>query len=176
MTSDDLIHSFYIPNFRMKRDVLPNRYTTLWFQAEKVGTFQLFCTEFCGDGHSMMLGSVRVLSQEDYDAWVANGGSEGGDQPLDQVGAKLYTSRGCNACHTLDGANGIGPTWKGLFGSKRAFVSGGSKVADEDYLRESIVNPAANIVQGYQPVMPAMGDLLSDREVSALIEYIKTLK
>lgn len=176
MTSEDVIHSFYVPNFRMKRDMIPNRYTTLWFEAEKVGVYQLFCTEYCGDGHSMMLGSVKVLSQEDYDAWVKNGGSEGGDLPLDQVGAKLYTSRGCNACHTLDGSTGVGPTWKGLFGSKRAFVSGASKVADEDYLRESIVNPVANVVQGFQPVMPSYGDLLSDREVSALVEYIKTLK
>lgn len=176
MSSDDVLHSFYIPNFRVKRDVIPNRYTKLWFHPTKTGQFQIFCTEYCGDGHSDMLASIRVLSMPDYQKWLLAQGSGGDDLPLEELGEKLYTSKACATCHSIDGSAKVGPTWKGLFGAKRQFVDGGSAVADENYIRESITVPAKHVVVGYGPVMPSYQGLLSDRELDALIEYIKTLK
>ena len=176
MSSEDVIHSFYVPNFRIKRDVLPNRYTTQWFQAKRVGNFQVFCTEYCGDGHSEMLASVRVLSHKDYVKWLKEAGSVSPDMPLDQVGEKVYAAKACITCHSIDGSAKTGPTWKGLFGSTRKLVGGTSVVADENYIRESIKNPAAKVVEGFGPVMPPYEGLLSDREIDGVIEYIKKLK
>jgi cytochrome c oxidase subunit II len=174
MSSTDVIHSFFVPNFRIKRDVLPNRYTKLWFEADKVGNYQVFCTEYCGDGHSAMLGVIRVLSPEDYKAWLLEANS-GDDLPLDKLGEKLYTAKACVTCHSVDGSPKVGPTWKALFGKKQSLVGGGSVVADENYLHESIVNPGAKVVAGFDNVMPTYAGSLSDREISALIAYIKTL-
>jgi cytochrome c oxidase subunit II len=175
MTSEDVIHSFFVPNFRIKRDVLPNRYTKLWFEADKVGNYQVFCTEYCGDGHSAMLAVVRVLSAEDYEDWLAEANS-GDDLPLDKLGEKLYTSKACATCHSTDGTSRVGPTWKSLFGSKKAFVGGGTATVDENYIHESIVNPGAKVVAGFDNVMPTYAGSLNDREISALIAYIKTLQ
>jgi cytochrome c oxidase subunit 2 len=174
MSSEDVIHSFFIPNMRVKRDVIPNRYTRLWFEANRTGTFQVFCTEYCGDGHSQMLATLRVVSQEEFKDWL-KAGSSGGDLPLPELGAKVYTKYACNTCHSLDGATSVGPTWKGLYGSNRPLTSGSAK-ADDNYLRESIVNPKAKIVAGYAPVMPAFAGLLSDREIDGVIEFIKAQK
>jgi len=176
MSSDDVLHSFYIPNFRVKRDVIPNRYTKLWFEPTKKGNYQIFCTEYCGDGHSDMLASIRVVSMPEYEKWLATQGSGGDDLPLDELGEKLYTSKACVTCHSIDGSAKVGPTWKGLFGAKRAFVDGSSAVADENYIKESILIPGKHVVVGYGPVMPAYQGLLSDREIDALIEYIKKVK
>ncbi|NDC82376.1 cytochrome c oxidase subunit II [bacterium] len=175
MSSEDVIHSFYVPNFRIKRDVIPNRYTKQWFEATRTGTFQIFCTEYCGDGHSQMLGVIRVVSADDYEKWLANAGSADDGLPPEKLGEKLYTSKGCVACHSVDGTNKIGPTWKGLFGKTRAYA-GGSTVADENYIKESIENPTAKVVTGYQPVMPSFKGLLNDKEIAGVIAYIKTLK
>ncbi len=177
MSSEDVIHSFYLPNFRVKRDVLPNRYTRVWFEATKTGTFQVFCTEFCGDGHSDMLAVIRVVPNAEYRKWVADGGSVGGDDmPLDKLGEKLAQAKGCAACHSIDGSQKVGPTWKGLFGSSRKFVDGGGVVADENYIRESIEKPHLHVVAGYGPVMPVYAGLLKERELAGLVEYIKSLK
>jgi cytochrome c oxidase subunit II len=175
MTSEDVIHSFYVPNFRIKRDVIPNRYTRVWFEATKVGNFHVFCTEFCGDGHSAMLASIKVLSESDYEEWLAQGNS-GDDLALEELGEKLYTSKACSTCHSLDGSSLTGPSWKGLYGSHKEFNSEASIEADANYIRESITNPAAKVVKGYAPVMPTYAGLLTDREISGLIEYIKTIK
>ncbi len=176
MTSDDVIHSFFVPNFRIKKDVVPNRYTRLWFKAEKVGTYQVFCTEFCGDGHSNMLAVIRVLSQEDYEKWLTESDTASSDMPLDQLGKVLYEKKACNACHSIDGSSLTGPSFKGSFGKPRGLASGASVVMDENYIRESIMNPTAKVVKGYPPVMPAFAGLLSTHEVDALIEFIKAQK
>lgn len=175
MSSEDVIHSFFLPNLRMKRDVLPGRYTTIWFNAEKLGNFTIFCTEYCGDAHSNMLAVLQVKTMDDYNAWLESGGADE-DTPLPELGKKLYTAKGCNACHSVDGVSGVGPTWQGVFGKTRDFTDGTSAVADENYLRTSIVNPNDKIAAGYAPVMPAYAGILSDREINAIIEYIKTIK
>ncbi len=175
MSSEDVIHSFYAPNFRIKRDVIPNRYTRIWFEANRTGQFQIFCTEYCGDGHSDMMGTVRVLSGADYEKWLKEGDS-GADMPLDKLGEKVYNSKGCATCHSTDGSAKTGPSWKGLYGSTRNFNGGGSTKADDNYIRESIVKPAEHVVAGYQPVMPTFAGILNDREINGVIEYIKTLK
>ncbi|MGE4170466.1 MAG: cytochrome c oxidase subunit II [Candidatus Margulisiibacteriota bacterium] len=177
MSSEDVLHSFYLPNFRVKKDVIPNRYTVLWFSPERVGNFQIFCTEYCGDGHSQMLGNLKVVSAEDYQKFLTE--EEGKDIPddqLDKLGAKLYVSKGCVACHSLDGKPGVGPSWKGLYGSKRTFSNAPAEVADDNYIRESVVKPGAKVVTGFGPVMPTFSGLLSDREITGIIAYIKTIK
>ncbi|MBT6121323.1 cytochrome c oxidase subunit II [bacterium] len=175
MTSKDVIHSLFVPNFRIKRDVVPNRYTRLWFEAEKTGSYKLFCAEYCGDAHSKMLATVHVLSEEDYDIWVDENLSSD-SIPLEVVGKKVFDLK-CSVCHSVDGAKKIGPTWKGLFGSNRTFEDGTSLVADEDYIKESINDPGAKIVSGYKEIpMSSFLGSVSDREIEGLIEYIKTLK
>lgn len=177
MNSEDVIHSFYVPNFRIKRDVIPNRYTRIWFEAEATGNYQIFCAEYCGDGHSKMQGSVRVLDKAEYDDWLQKGSAAADEgTPADQLGAKLYVSKGCNACHTLDGTRAIGPSWKGLYGKTEALEGGKSVVVDDAYLKESMLDPKAKVVKSFAPVMTSFSGLLSDREVAGIIEYIKTLK
>ncbi|MFT5171279.1 MAG: cytochrome c oxidase subunit 2 [Candidatus Marinamargulisbacteria bacterium] len=174
MSSEDVIHSFFVPNFRIKRDVIPNRYTQVWFEATDVGDFHIFCTEFCGDGHSEMLATLRVVSHSDYQKWLKAGSGEADKgMPLAELGKKLYTSKACNTCHSLDGSSAVGPTWKGLYNSGREFNSGKTGKSDDNYIRESIVNPGAKVVKGFQPIMPSYSGLLSDREINAVIEFIK---
>mgnify|MGYP000111694276 CR=1 FL=1 len=175
MSSEDVLHSFFIPNFRVKKDVLPNRYTNIWFEATKAGTFQIFCTEFCGDGHSDMLATITVLEEDAYDEYLKKANNTD-DVPLLDLGKKMYTAKGCNACHSLDGSAQIGPSWFDMYGSSRELSSGESVTYDDNYIRESIVYPANKVVKGYQNVMPSYSGLLTDREINAVIEYIKTLK
>lgn len=175
MTSTDVIHSFYIPSMRIKQDVVPGRYTALWFNSEKMGDFQVFCTEFCGAAHSAMLAKVHVVSQEDYEKWLQEN-DEG--LSLAKKGEKIFAGKGgCVACHSVDGSTKVGPTWKGLFGKTEAFDDGTTGAADENYLRESILQPNAKIVKGFpKGVMPSLQGQLSENDISALIEYIKELK
>jgi len=175
MTSEDVIHSFYVPTFRNKMDVVPGRYTTYWFEPTLVGDQQVFCTEYCGDGHSDMLAKIVVHTPEDYAKWVEENQKEDTTTPLPELGAKLYQSKACFTCHSTDGSIKVGPSFKGLFG-KQEQTSAGTVTVDEEYIRESVLQPAAKVVQGFQPVMPTYQGQLSDREVSGLIEYIKTLK
>ncbi len=170
MTSQDVIHSFYIPAFRLKQDVLPGRYTTMWFRATKPGTYHLFCAEYCGTQHSGMIGSVVVMEPSQYQAWT-NGGSTG---PLSVAGEKLFSELGCGTCHRSD-AQGRGPSLQGVFGSQVALEDGRTLVADENYVRESILDPGAKIVRGFKPVMPTFQGLVTDEQMSALIAYIKSL-
>jgi cytochrome c oxidase subunit II len=173
MTSQDVLHSFYVPNFRVKADVIPGRYTTLWFEATKAGTYPLFCTEYCGTDHSNMNGRIQVFdTQAEFDAWLKT------QQKVDVSpagGKALYAAKGCNACHSVDGNKGVGPSWKGMYGSKHGTSAGEVEVNDA-YINESILNPNAKIAAGYAPAMPSYNGQLSTEQIQALIEYMKTLK
>ncbi len=175
MSSQDVVHSFYVPNFRVKMDVLPNRYTSVWFEATNVGQYDLFCTEFCGTGHSKMIGKVKVVNEREFNNWLEEAGSAGEGMALDAFGEKLVTSKGCLTCHSLDGSPNTGPTFQGIFGRLERMQDGSEITVDENYLRESILNPRAKIVEGYQPVMPTYQGILKKREVDALVAYLKTL-
>ncbi|HLP39976.1 MAG TPA: c-type cytochrome, partial [Fibrobacteria bacterium] len=176
MTSRDVIHSLFIPAFRVKADVLPNRYHSLWFQATKEGIFPLMCTQYCGTNHSYMVTAVKVLNQDAYNEWLSSASDPGKGKTPEQYGELLYTKRGCNACHAVDGSRLVGPSWKGLFGKSRPLAGGGSIMADAAYIRESILEPTAKVADGFQPVMPTFKGVLTDREIDAITAYIKTLK
>ena len=180
MRAEDVLHSFFIPQFRVKQDILPGRYTQLWFTPTKVGTYDLFCAEYCGTGHSQMLGKVVVLSPEAYDIWEKGIGVDEGANvaslPPAELGAKIYKEKGCNACHSIDGSVVIGPSFKILYGKTGVLADGSSYTADENYIRNSILEPQGQIVESFQPVMPSFKGILSDDEITAVIAYIKTLK
>jgi len=171
MTSEDVIHSYYIPAFRTKADVVPGRYTMTWFEPTKPGTYHLFCTEYCGTQHSGMIGKVVVLSQSDYQNWLAGGTSEG--SPATN-GEKLFASLACSTCHQ-DQNRGRGPTLAGLFGTQVKLDNGTSVLADDAYIRESILNPRAKMVAGYQPIMPTFQGQVSEEQILQLIAYIKSI-
>ena len=174
LSSKDVIHSFYIPSMRIKQDAVPGRYTAESFNAEKLGDFQVFCAEYCGTAHSAMLAKLHVVSQEDYEKWLQEN-DEG--LTLAQKGQKLYNSKGCVACHSVDGTIKVGPSWKGLFGTQQQLVAGGTVVADENFIHSFILNPNAKPVKGFPTgVMPTFQGQLTEDELTALIEYIKTLK
>lgn len=175
MSSKDVIHSFFVPNFRIKMDVLPNRYTVTWFEATRPGVYDLFCTEYCGKGHSEMIGTVRVTSEREFTEWLEAGSGPAAGESLADYGRKLYTSKACNTCHSLDGSKNVGPTFLGIFGREEAMTDGEFIVVDENYIRESILNPQAKIVAGYDPVMPTYQGVLKDRDIDALIAFLKTL-
>lgn len=176
MSSRDVIHSLFVPNFRMKMDVLPNRYTITWFEATRTGEFNLFCTEYCGTGHSEMIGKVKVVTEREYEEFLAAGAGPAEGESLAAYGERLYTSRACNTCHSLDGTANVGPTFQGLWGRQEAMASGEFITVDENYIRESILEPQAKVVAGYQPVMPTYQGILGDREIDALIAFFKSLE
>jgi len=172
MTSRDVIHSFFTPAFRIKQDVVPGMYTTLWFQATKVGDFQVFCTEYCGDGHSAMLAKVHVLPRDKFNDWLENDPYKG--LSLAQIGENIFGQK-CAACHNVTTEKKVGPGLAKL--GAEVELEDGSKVAiDENYLRESILNPAAQIVKGYPNAMTPFQGQLSEQELSGVIEYIKGLQ
>ncbi|MFZ0957523.1 MAG: cytochrome c oxidase subunit II [Candidatus Sulfotelmatobacter sp.] len=170
MTSQDVIHSFYVPAFRMKQDVLPGRYTVAWFRATKPGTYHLFCAEYCGTQHSGMIGSIVVMEPAQYEAWMS-GGPAG---PLSVTGEKIFAELGCSTCHRSD-AQGRGPNLHGVFGNPVALADGRTLVADENYIRECILDPGAKRVKGFQPIMPTFQGLVSEEQVNALVAYVKSL-
>lgn len=174
MSSTDVLHSFFIPDYRVKHDVVPGRYTSIWFEPKKVGGHQVFCTEYCGDSHSGMLANIYVMTPEDYKAW-----EKGITQvePTAENGRKIYEKAGCATCHSIDGSRLVGPSFKGLWGTPQPIVGGSPIMPDENYLRESILEPQAKIVDGYQgQAMPAFKGVLNDSQVNAVIAYIKSLK
>jgi cytochrome c oxidase subunit 2 len=175
MSSKDVIHSFYIPDFRIKRDVIPGRYTVIWFETFGPAEHYVLCTEYCGTSHSQMMAKVRVVPQQEYDEWIASGGGMGDNVPLAELGSLLFQQRGCVACHSLDGSKLVGPTLKGAFGREVELTDGTKVEADENYIRSSILNPGSQIVSGYPAVMPSFQGQLSDKQIDALIEYIKSL-
>jgi len=179
MTSKDVIHDLFIPNFRLKQDVVPGMYSSLWFEAPNVGENQIFCAQYCGTAHSNMIGKVVVMEPDDFNKWL-NGIDPQKMNPL-ELGKHLFTQRNCIACHAVDGgsaakANHGGPSLKGIFG-KQIKLSDGTQVnADENYIRNSIVNPAGQIVEGFSPIMPTYKGLLTEEELNYLVAYIKSLK
>ena len=174
MSSRDVLHSLFIPAFRVKQDVVPGRYTALWFEATKMGIFQIFCTEYCGDQHSNMLAKVKVVSLDDYEKWLAHNPYKG--LSLSEVGQKVFQTN-CTACHMTTEVKLVGPGLKGIFGRTQNFEDGLSLKVDENYLRESILNPQAKIVKGYKGVvMNSFQGQLSEDELKGVIEYLKTLK
>ncbi|WP_437295456.1 cytochrome c oxidase subunit II [Sorangium sp. So ce426] len=174
MSSKDILHSFYIPEFRVKQDVVPGSYTSLWFEATETRETVLLCTEYCGSGHSDMLATVKVLEQSDFEKWLE--GNNNSDLPPEELGKLLFAKRSCATCHSLDGTRIQGPSLKGLFGREEELVDGSKLIADENYFRESLFNPGGQVVRGYPPVMPSFKGLLKDREVDALIAYLKSVK
>jgi cytochrome c oxidase subunit 2 len=172
ITSEDTIHSFFVPAFRIKKDAVPGRYNVAWFRATKVGTYHLFCAEYCGLEHSKMIGRIVVMEPEDYQIWLAGGPAP--ESPV-QLGEQLFTELNCITCHRPDSA-GRGPVLNGIFGRAVQLKGGDSVVADEAYVRESVVNPAARVVAGYQPVMPTYQGLVSEEQLIALIAYIESLQ
>jgi len=179
LSSKDVIHSFYIPVMRAKMDVLPNRYNVMWFDAKQEGIYPIFCTEYCGTGHSQMNAQVIVMNPKQYNVWLAETGSADDDLPLDELGAKLYSKKACITCHTLDGSALVGPSYlqtSQMWGQERVFDDGSSATIDDNYIRNSILEPQSQIVAGYQGVMPTYQGLLNDRELDALIAFLKTLK
>ena len=171
MTSQDVIHSFYVPAFRIKQDVLPGRYTTLWFHATRSGTYHLFCAEYCGTQHSGMIGQVVVLEPAQYEVWLSGGLASGS---LASNGQNIFQQLGCITCHRSD-TQGRGPNLVGLFGKRVQLEDGRTVIADENYIRESILNPSAKIVSGFKPIMPVFQGLVSEEQLNALIAYVKSL-
>ena len=171
ISSEDVLHSLYFPAFRTKMDAIPGRYTELWFEAQTPGVYHIFCTEYCGTNHSGMIGSVTVLEPAQYQAWLQGGAAAG---TLAQRGAKLFNDLACSTCH-LDTGQGRGPSLKDLVGKTEEMQDGSSVVVDEAYLRESILTSQAKIVKGFQPLMPTFQGLVSEENLVALIEHVKSM-
>jgi len=171
LTTEDVIHSFFVPAFRIKMDVVPGKYSTIWFEATKPGRYHLFCAEYCGTNHSGMIGWIDVMEPSEYQSWLAGGAAEGS---LASSGEKLFQQLACITCHRSD-AQGRGPVLEGLFGKQVQLQAGGKVVADESYLRESILNPRAKVVAGFQPIMPTFQGQVSEEQVLQLIAYIKSI-
>ena len=174
--SVDVLHALYIPEFRVKMDAVPGRYTELWFKPTKEGTYPIYCAEYCGTSHSDMLTRVVVHTPEGFQAWVAEEIKKIESMPLVDLGLLTFNQSGCSTCHSTDGSQKVGPTFKGLFGRQEKITSLGALNVDENYIRESILEPQSKIVEGFPPSMPTFKGQLSDRRISGLIEYIKTIK
>ncbi len=179
MSSADVIHSFFVPEFRLKQDVVPGRYTTLWFNATQTGEYTAFCAEYCGFDHSRMLAKVRVLRPKAYDKWYRSIDSQEVKAPILEPqaarGQKVYEQKGCNACHTVTGSTAAGPTLLYSFGTERELADGKKVVMDENYIRESMMEPQAKLAKGFPPVMPPFKGLLTDDEINSLVSYLKSL-
>jgi cytochrome c oxidase subunit II len=171
MTSEDVIHDFYIPAFRVKKDVLPGRYTSLWFEATKTGTYHLFCAQYCGADHAEMIGWVFVMSPTDYAAWLSGGAK---NEPMEVAGERLFNRLGCVTCHTPDG-KGRGPSLVGLYGKPEKLRSGDTRVVDETLIRQAIVNPNSILLPNFAPVMPTFQGQVDEEQVLELIAYVKSL-
>ena len=182
ITSADVLHSLYIPAYRIKEDCVPGMETHLWFLPDEVGSYDLFCTEYCGVSHSDMITKVEVMSQQNFNAWYKSGTriAKAGKKKIGKRlpgGNKLLQDKGCIACHSMDGTAKVGPTFKGLYGRKVIVVTDGKEreiIADDEYIRRSIKAPPADVVKGFQPIMPVLQ--LSDDEINEIVEYFKTLK
>jgi len=173
MTTEDVIHDFYVPAFRMKADVVPGKYTTQWFEATKTGTYHLFCAEYCGMNHSGMIGSVVVMESREFDNWLS--GNVSNTTPA-VAGQQLYQTLGCVSCHGANGEGGRGPTLAGLFGRQTQLAGGQTIRADESYVRESILNPQAKLVEGFGPIMPTFQGQISEDQLMQVLAFIKSLQ
>jgi cytochrome c oxidase subunit 2 len=188
ITSRDVIHSFFVPAFRMKKDAIPGRYTQTWFEATATGRYPIFCAEYCGVAHSYMRGEVVVMEQSEYDRWLAASrestlpartDGENQQQPVGasmvDEGRRVASEVGCFRCHTVDGSPYIGPTWLGLYGRSEKLASGQTVVVDEAYMTESMMDPLAKVVEGFKPVMPTFQGRLDGPQSAAIVEFIKSL-
>ncbi len=169
-TSEDVLHSLFIPAFRVKADAIPGRYSSIWFTATKTGEYHLFCTEYCGTKHSGMIGTVTVMEPGDYQSWLSGGGG----MSMASRGEQLFQQLGCVGCH-LDNGSGRGPALAGKYGMQETLANGTTVTVDDTYIRESILTPQMKLVAGYGPVMPTFQGLVNEEGVMSLIEYIKTL-
>jgi cytochrome c oxidase subunit 2 len=173
LTAEDVIHSFYVPAFRLKQDALPGRYTQVWFQATKPGIYHLFCAEYCGAEHSRMIGSIVVMEPRDYEAWLA-GGPAG--KTMVASGAELFEQLACQTCHrAAPNRPARGPRLEGLYGTQVKLANGGTVTADDDYIRESILNPTAKVTAGWDPIMPTFQGQVSEEQLLQLLSYVKSL-
>jgi cytochrome c oxidase subunit 2 len=170
MTSEDVIHDFFVPAFRVKKDVLPGTYTHLWFRPTVPGTFHFYCSQFCGTAHSSMRGFVEVMTPRDYEAWLAGNAAP---RTVVQAGADLFRTQQCSACHA---PGGRGPRLESLYGSTVALADGRTARADEAYLRDALLKPEKDLVAGFPPLMPTYQGRLSEMDVMELIVYLKTLR
>jgi cytochrome c oxidase subunit 2 len=182
MISQDVLHDLFFPDFRTKQDVLPGRYTTLWFEATKTGTFNIFCAEYCGLMHSGMIGKVHVMKQDDYEAWLSGStaagslGGAGGSGNATSDGEQLFNRLACNTCHLgPDESTGRGPFLHSIYGKEQPLASGETVVVDDDYIRESILVPTAKVAAGFAPVMPTYKGQVNEEQIIQLISYIKSL-
>ena len=172
ITSEDVIHSLFIPAFRMKRDAVPGRYATAWFEATKTGTFDIFCAEYCGAEHSLMIGKITVMEPADYEAWLED---KVPDRTLAASGEELFQEKACGTCHRPD-SDARAPILNGVYGSEVALLGGQVVTADDNYIRESIMDPAEKVVSGYQPIMPTYKGQLTEEEILELMSYIESLE
>lgn len=190
LESRDVLHSFYAPAYMVKQDVVPGLTGYLWFQPDELGTYDVFCAEYCGTRHSYMLSKIHVIPPDEFETWVAEGvksvpdiaeGSLSDEESLrrlQRIGERLSRDRGCATCHTTDGTRLVGPSYKGLFGKTETVLTDGKTreiVIDEEYVRRSILDPTADVVEGFQPLMPSQKGLMTDDEIDAVVEYLKTL-
>ncbi|MGE5664679.1 MAG: cytochrome c oxidase subunit II [Deltaproteobacteria bacterium] len=175
MISSDVLHGFFIPDYRIKQGIVPGQYTTLWLSPDKAGTFDIFCTQYCGVGHSTMRARLVVMPPAEYAQWAASG-KAGAGVPTADRGKELLESSGCLGCHSADGTPKVGPTFKGLFGRKVVLADGRTIEADEEYIRESLLDPGAKVVKGFPNIMPTFKGTLSDDDVAAVVAHVKTLK
>ncbi len=193
ITSADVLHSLFIPAYRIKEDCVPGMETHLWFLPDQLGSYDLFCTEYCGVGHSAMITKVEVMPQKDFDAWyaeekiaaaaeekkpAAKAPAKKGAAPTEE-GARLIQVKGCVACHTTDGTPKIGPTFKGVFGKKETVIRDGKErelVVDEAFIKQTLLHPEIDRIKGFPPIMPSQQGQLTDKEIDEIVEYIKTLK
>lgn len=179
LSAEDVIHGFFIPTMRIKHDAVPNRYSQMWFQANEPGVHTVECTFYCGKSHSDMLAKLVVEDDTRFQEWLDNGGEDPAltkGVPPARRGARLYESKGCNSCHSLDGTRGQGPSWRGIYGQKHRMVDGKEVLVDENYIRTSILQPQSMVVQGFEPIMPVFQGVLNDRDVEALTAFIKEQK
>jgi cytochrome c oxidase subunit 2 len=178
LVATDILHGFFLPAFRVKRDVVPGMKNHAWFMADKAGSYDLFCSQYCGRDHSAMITTVEALPEAEFAAWLVQTEEIAEHHGLKPDGARLAKEKGCLACHSLDGSSGVGPTFKGLYQKQAIVLQNGRKLTitvDDAYLRESIRFPNAKIVEGFQPIMPAINDLKDD-EIEALVEFIEGVK
>jgi len=173
LASEDVIHNFYVPAFRVKMDVVPGRYNTMWFRPTKTGRYHFFCSQYCGTSHAVMGGWVTVMEAAEYGTWLS--GSTGGESNPVLAGEKLFAERACISCHIANGT-GRAPSLNGVYGAQVLLADGSKVTADDAYIRESILQPSAKIVAGYQPLMPSFQGQLTEEQILALTAYIKSLQ
>jgi len=176
MTSTDVLHDFFVPDMRVKHDIVPGRYTVVWFTPTVLGLHTVTCAEYCGKGHSDMQAKLTVDTEPEFKKWLETGGTEWMNYTPEEWGKIQREEKGCATCHSIDGTRGQGPSWKGIWGKMEKLSDGKEVLVDENYVRESMMFPQAKIVAGFQPIMPTFQGLLHDQDVRGLIAYIKTLK